>query len=137
MRRSLSISVLCVAACLATGCNVARITLNEPLTPRDVEFIVRGETTLSRVVEQLGAPDRLSGTGTGLVATYHFLDLKYSRVNFGYLLKPWSPVTPDLVMSGSGIGTDALEVVFDSGWKVRDYAFTHHATASRFNPWPF
>ncbi len=137
MRRFFSIPIMCVAAWLLAGCNVARITLNEPLTSRDVGFIVRGETTLSQVVDQLGAPDQLHGTGTGLAAMYHFLDLKYSRVNFGYLLKPWSPVTPDLVMSGSGVGTDALEIVFDSRWTVRDYAFTHHVTGSRFNPWPF
>lgn len=83
----------------APGCNVVRITLNTPITPADVVFIVPGHTTLAEVVAKLGAPDSITDSDTGLVATYRFLDLKYSRVNLGWLAKPWTPVDPDLIFS--------------------------------------
>src|SRR5512134_1576935 len=59
------------------GCNVTRVTLNTPLTPDDVAFIIPGQTTLSDVVTRLGTPDSITDTRTGAIATYRFLDLKY------------------------------------------------------------
>ena len=46
-------SLICVTF---VGCNVARITLNNPITQEDVAFIVPGQTTLTDVIMKLGRP---------------------------------------------------------------------------------
>ena len=74
---------------------------------------------------------------TGVVATYRFVDMKYSRVNFGWLLKPWTPVDPDLIISRAGLGVDAFEVFCDAQWVVTHQGFLRHLTGPRFNPYPF
>ena len=132
----------CLAALLlglgasSGGCSVVRITLNTPLSPQDVAFIVPGETTLADVVQRLGAPDNLADSSTGFVATYRFLDLKYSRLNFGWLVKFWSPVDPDLIISRTGFGTDALQVLYDANGIVTQHSFLRHVGPG-FNPYPF
>ena len=126
--------VMCVTF---TGCNVVRITLNAPLTQNDVAFIVPGQTTLADVITKLGAPDSITESHTGAVATYRFLDTKYSRINFGWLLKPFSPVDTDLIISRTGLGTDAFELLCDSNWVVTHQSFLRHLSGPRFNPYPF
>ena len=132
-------SLLFATALCATfiGCNVARITLNTPLTQGDVAFIEPGQTTLADVITKLGAPDSITDSDTGIVAIYRFLDMKYSRINFGWLLKPWSPVDIDLVISRTGFGTDAFEVLCDDSWVVTHRGFLRHRSDPRFNPYPF
>ncbi len=122
---------------VVAGCNVVRITLNDPLTQEDVAFIVPGETTLADVVAKLGTPDSITDSHAGIVATYRFLDMKYSRINFGWLLKPWSPVDPDLIVSRTGFGTDAFELLCNSDWVVTHQSFLRHLSGPRFNPYPF
>ena len=119
------------------GCNVTRITLNTPLTQNNVAFIVPGQTTLADVITKLGTPDSITESYAGVVATYRFLDMKYSRINFGWLLKPFSPVDTDLIISRTGLGTDALELLCDSNWVVTHQSFLRHLSGSRFNPYPF
>lgn len=119
------------------GCNVVRITLNTSITPADVAFIVPGQTTLAEVMAKLGAPDSITDSDTGVVATYRFLDLKYSRVNFGWLAKPWTPVDPDLIFSRTGLGVDAFEVLCDTKWVVLQQAFQRHLYRPPFHPYPF
>jgi len=119
------------------GCNVVRITLNTPLTQNDVAFIVPGQTTLADVITRLGTPDSITDSYTGVVATYRFLDMKYSRINFGWLLKFWSPVDTDLIISRTGLGTDAFELLCDSNWVVTHQSFLRHLSGPRFNPYPF
>lgn len=119
------------------GCNVVRVTLNTPLTQNDVAFIVPGKTTLADVITKLGTPDSIINSNTGVVATYRFLDLRYSRINFGWLAKPWSPVDPDLIISRTGLGTDAFELLCDSNWVVTHQSFLRHLSGPRFNPYPF
>jgi hypothetical protein len=119
------------------GCNVIRVTLNTSLTPEDVTFIVPGQTTLADIVGKLGAPDSLTNSETGVVATYRFLDLKYSRVNFGWLAKPWTPIDPDLIFSRTGFGVDAFEVHCDQQWVVLYQGFQRHLTRPPFYPYPF
>lgn len=121
----------------SVGCNVVRIILNTPLTQDDVAFVIPGQTTLADAIAKLGAPDSITDSYTGVVATYHFLDMKYSRVNFGWLLKPWSPVDPDLVISRTGLGADALELLCDSNWVITHQSFLRHLSGPRFNPYPF
>jgi hypothetical protein len=119
------------------GCNVARVTLNTPITPNDVAFIVPGQTTLADVIAKLGTPDSIAESHAGVVATFRFLDMKYSRINFGWLLKPFSPVDTDLVISRTGFGTDALELLCDSNWVVTHQSFLRRLSGPRFNPYPF
>ena len=127
-------TVMCVTF---VGCNVVRITLNTPLTQNDVAFIVPGQTTLADVITRLGTPDSITDSRTGVVATYRFLDMKYSRINFGWLLKIWSPVDVDLIISRTGLGTDAFELLCDSNWVVTHQSFLRHLSGPRFNPYPF
>lgn len=119
------------------GCNVVRITLNTSITPADVSFIVPGQTTLAEVVAKLGSPDSITASDKGIVATYRFLDLKYSRVNFGWLVKPWTPVDPDLIFSRTGLGVDAFEVLCDLKWIVLHQGFQRHLMRPPFHPYPF
>ena len=127
-------AIMCV---FSAGCNVVRITLNTPLTQNDVAFVVPGQTTLADVIAKLGTPDSITESNTGVVATYRFLDLKYSRINFGWLLKPFSPVDTDLIISRTGFGTDALELLCDSNWVVTHQSFLRRLSGQRFNPNPF
>ena len=127
-----------VVICLPfLGCNVVRISLNTTLTPQDVAFIVPGETTLTDVVTKLGAPDTLTESETGILATYRFTNLKYSRVNFGWLAKPWTPVDPDLIFSRTGLMVDAFQIAFDPDWVVQHHAFQRKLSTPPFNPYPF
>jgi hypothetical protein len=119
------------------ACNVIRIKLNTPLNQDDVAFIEPGKTTLTDVVAKLGVPDSITDSYLGVVATYRFLDMKYSRVNFGYLLKPWTPVDPDLIISRTGFGIDAFELYCDSNWVVTHQSFLRQLSGPQFNPYPF
>lgn len=130
--------LLSMAMCITSvGCNVVRVTLNTPLTQNDVAFIVSGRTTLPEVIAKLGAPDSITDSSTGVVATYRFLDAKYSRINFGWLMKPWSPVDPDMIISRTGLGTDAFELLCDSQWVITHQNFIRHLSGPRFSPNPF
>ena len=122
---------------LCSACNVVRITLNTPLTPDDVAFIIPGQTTLPEVLDRLGSPDSLNDSNTGMVSVYRFLDMKYARVNFGWLARPWSPVDPDLIFSRTGFGTDAFQVLYDSNGVVIQHSFLRHVTDRPFHPFPF
>lgn len=126
---------------LLAGCGfitMAHITVNDPIGQEDVAFIIPGRTTFSEVVERLGAPDELVGAEEGAVVFYHFRDAKYSRVNFGWPLRFWTPVQPDFIFSGAGFGTDVFQIAFDHDWIVQYHSFAKHVPpASRYNPWPF
>lgn len=130
--------VLLLTLCMTTAsCNVIRINLNTPLNQDDVAFIEPGKTTLTDVVAKLGVPDSITDSYLGVVATYRFLDMRYSRVNFGYLLKPWTPVDPDLIISRTGFGIDAFELYCDSNWVVTHQSFLRQLSGPQFNPYPF
>ncbi|MCS6286844.1 MAG: hypothetical protein H8K08_15595 [Nitrospira sp.] len=134
IRYSLLILMLCTTI---AGCNVIRITLNTSISQADVAFIEPGKTTLADVIGRLGTPDSISDSDSGVVATYRFLDMKYSRVNFGWLVKPWSPIDPDLIISRTGFGVDAFELLCDKRWVVTHQSFLRQLSGPRFNPYPF
>jgi hypothetical protein len=139
----LSLSWLCsillftIICTTFAGCNVVRITLNTALTQSDVAFIVPGKTTLADVINTLGTPDSITDSYNGVVVTYRFLDVKYSRVNFGWLWKLWSPVDSDLIFSRTGLGTDAFQLFCDSNWVVTHRSFFRHLSSPRFSLYPF
>lgn len=131
-------SLVAVVVCLSfMGCNVVRVTLNTTLTPENVAFIVPGKTTLTEVITKLGTPDTLTDADSGVVATYRFLDLKYSRVNFGWLAKPWTPVDPDLIFSRTRLGVDEFQVFYNSDWIVVQQGFQRSLIRPPFHPYPF
>lgn len=134
----LGLVICCVMAGIAIeGCNVIRITLDRPITQQDIAFIEPGKTTLTEVIATLGAPASMAESSRGVVVTYRFLDLKYSRVNFGWLLKPWTPVDPDLIISRTGFGVDAFELLCDANWVITGQSFLRQLSGPRFNPYPF
>ena len=138
MRNQALFSFLTAMVCLSVvGCNVVRVSLNTTLTPEDVAFISPGNTTLTDVVLKLGAPDAIGESETGMIATYRFVDLKYSRVNFGWLAKPWTPVDPDLIFSRTGLGVDAFQVAFDPRGVVVHSSFQRRPAGLLFYPYPF
>lgn len=126
---------------LNTGCGLAtfaRISVNQQVAPEDLTFLRPDQTTLSDLVNRLGTPNEIAASDNTWVATYHFLDAKYLRINYGTLLKPWAPMSPDMVTEGFETGVNALEVVLDSSWHVRHVAFSHHRNpSSQFRFWPF
>ena len=131
--------VYCLTLMLS-GCGLAtfaRITINDPIKPQDVEFIVPGTTTLTDVVAKLGTPDELEPLADGAVVSYHFRDVKYSRINLGWPLRFVIPVNPDFILAGGGLGTDLFQVFFDDRWVVQTHAFGQHTNSARFKPWPF
>ena len=135
-RFTASLLIVLIAA-LCSACNVVRFTLNTPLTPADVAFIIPGQTTLQEVVDRLGSPDSINNSNEGIVSIYRFLDMKYARVNFGWLARPWSPVDPDLIFSRTGFGTDAFQVFYDTKGVVIQHSFLRHLTQRPFHPYPF
>jgi hypothetical protein len=138
MRNRVAFSLVAVVVCISVvGCNVVRVSLNTTITPDDIAFITPGNTTFTDVVTRLGAPDSIGETDTGMVATYRFFDLKYSRVNFGWLAKPWTPVDPDLIFSRTGLGVDAFQVALDHHGMVIHSSFQRHLSGPPFYPYPF
>ena len=132
--------LLPVAYCLTlilSGCTFTRVSVNEPLHSEDVSFIVPGETSFSKVIDRLGVPDSLTPTEEGMVARYYFLDVKYTRVNFGIIAKIWSPVDPDLIFAAGGLGTDMFQVQFDGNGITLASSFAYHTRTRSFNAWPF
>ena len=135
---------LIVSCCVLseTGCVViAHVSINDPISHEKVEFIQEGRTTFKDVIEELGLPSRLVGLKEGgAIAAYQFLDIKYARVNYGWLLQflPQSRgQNVDMILAGGGLGTDMFEVTFDEHWVAKNYVFAKHAQASRYVFWPF
>ncbi len=131
------ICVLPTAACIL----INRVTINDPIKQETVTFIQEGRTTFKDVVEELGAPTRLIGAkGGGAIAVYEFLDIKYSRVNYGWALRFFVQSygqDTDMILAGGGLGIDMFQVAFDERWMAKYYTFSKHANASRYVYWPF
>ena len=131
--------VLLVLLQATAGCGlvtVGRVTMNEVIQPEDLSFIEFGRTPFRVVAERLGAPEELVGTENGGVAIYRFRDAKYTRIDFGWIVRLFTPVKPDVVLSGAGLGTDQLLFTFDSEWIIRSASFAHHAGAAGYFPKP-
>ena len=127
-----------LSGCLRGPVAWQRVTLNQPLSEEDVSFVVNGKTSLSEVVEQLGAPNQMLSSNGGVVARYQFTDGKYFRVDFGWGLRFLSPFySPDLVLGGGGSGADLFQITYNDHWIVQDHGFAFHSQLSEFRLWPF
>lgn len=114
-----------------------RVTLNQPLTAQDVSFVVNGKTSLSEVVEKLGAPNQVLSSNGGVVARYQFTDGKFFRVDFGWGLRFLIPFySPELVLGRRGTGIDTFQVTYNDRWVVQDHGFAFHSQASEYRLWP-
>lgn len=118
-----------------------RLSINEVITQDDVSFVMPGKTTLRDVVGQIGSPDIIESTGTGLLIRYQFRDVKHFRVNLTrplpFLIPALSVVPSDLyemTISGGGAGTDELQIGLDETLTVLHYSFAHHSKASHYIP---
>ena len=130
--------LILLAGCFRGPVVWQRVTLNQPLTAQDVSFVVNGETSLSEVVEKLGAPNQMLSSNGGLIARYQFTDGRYFRVDFGWGLRFLIPFyAPELVLGGGGLGTDAFQVTYNDDWVVQDHGFAFHSQSSEFRLWPF
>ena len=137
------------AAIIATASSIAgcggpigwvRVTVNHPLAPHDVAFIVPGRTTWTEVTSRLGAPNRLAAAGDGLVADYLYSDGKSFTINPGWplgFLGPVSYAPHSLVLGGQGIGTHTFQVAVDVGGTVRYADFRRGEAASQYRLSPF
>lgn len=134
-------TILCLttlSGCIRGPVVWQRVTLNQPLTAQDVSFVVNGETSLSEVVEKLGAPNQMLCSNGGVIARYQFTDGRYFRVDFGWGLRFLIPFyAPELVLGGGGLGTDAFQVTYNDDWVVQDHGFAFHSQSSEFRLWPF
>lgn len=134
-------TILCLttlSGCIRGPVVWQRVTLNQPLTAQDVSFVVNGETSLSEVVEKLGAPNQMLPSNGGVIARYQFTDGRYFRVDFGWGLRFLIPFyAPELVLGGGGLGTDAFQVTYNDDWVVQDHGFAFHSQSSEFRLWPF
>ncbi|MFO0699509.1 MAG: hypothetical protein U0236_09785 [Nitrospira sp.] len=126
---------------LIDGCgfaDFARVSVNEPITMKDVAFIRPDQTTFAEVVAKLGTPDELLESKRGVIAVYRFLDARYSRINYGIVAGAWSPVTPDLITEGLGMRLNRLAIQLSPTWVVHRAEFTNPPDRpSRFTLMPF
>src|SRR5262249_19603311 len=105
---------------------------------QDVSFVVNGETSLSEVVEKLGAPNQMLSSNGGVVARYQFTDGRYFRVDFGWGLRFLIPFySPELVLGAGGLGTDAFSATYNDDWVFQHACFAFHSHSSEFRLWPF
>jgi len=114
----LSLIVLC------SGCSIRRIQYNETITPAQVQFIRMGQTTMSDVVAQLGAPDEMTEADSGVVALYNWSDTKSAAMDFGAIFRLFSPYSPTLTLNRTGVEPAQFLVVYDPQWSVRAYGFS-------------
>jgi hypothetical protein len=117
-----------------------RVTINEPIKPEELAFIIPGRTTFPEILEKLGTPDEISGSKRGPVAHYRYLDQKSFRVDLAWPLRFFIPlfaipvVSPEMSLRDASLGTDVFMVFLDSNWIVQEHAFARQAQSARFAP---
>jgi hypothetical protein len=123
----LIIGLFCILL-LCAGCTVRRATLNDVLTPEQVNFIRVGQTTIRELTDHIGAPDEVTESDFGVVALYYWSDTKSASLDFGTLTRLFLPYSPKMTLSRTGITPEQLQVMFDSQWTVRAYGFSRKST---------
>ncbi len=130
-------ALVLLAALILSGCEFRRISVNQPIRHEHVAFVVPGPTTLQEIVTGLGAPDEVTGSEGQLVFRYRFGTTKAVRVNFGWILRVWSPVAPSMSWTQSTASHEELQITFAPDWVVQHHAFSRKPRATGFNLWPF
>lgn len=134
--RSDAAVVFALMTLLLCGCSLQRMVLNTPIAPEDVEFIVLDRTTMSDVVARIGAPDHISSLGENLLFRYDFSSQKSVRVDFGWIARFWSPVSPPMNIGWSEAGVDVFLVAFNRNFVATELAFGRLDRAKAVSFWP-
>jgi hypothetical protein len=113
---------------LCAGCTVRRATVNEVITPKQVNFVRVGETTIGELADHIGAPDEVTESDFGFVALYYWSDTKSAGVDFGTIGRLFLPYSPTMTLRKTGVTLEQFQVVFDPQWTVRAYGFSRRAT---------
>ena len=123
----LIIGALCILL-LCAGCSIRRVTFNDVVTPEQVKFIRIGQTTISELADQIGAPDEVTESDFGALALYYWSDTKSAALDFGALGRLFLPYSPTMTLNRTGITPEQLQVMFDPQWTVRAYGFSRKST---------
>jgi outer membrane protein assembly factor BamE (lipoprotein component of BamABCDE complex) len=123
----LVVGALCIFF-LCAGCTVRRATFNEVITPKQVNFVRVGETTIGELADHIGAPDEVTESDFGFVALYYWSDTKSAGVDFGTIGRLFLPYSPTMTLRKTGVTLEQLQVVFDPQWTVRAYGFSRKST---------
>ncbi len=125
----LIVGALCIFL-LCAGCTVRRAKLNDVITSEQVNFVRVGQTTIRELADHIGAPDEVTESDFGFVALYYWSDTKSASVDFGAITRlflPYSPISPRMALSKTGVKPEQFQVVFDPQWTVRAYGFSRRA----------
>ena len=123
----LVVGALCILL-LCAGCSVRRATLNDVLTPEQINFIRVGQTTIRELADHIGAPDEVTESDFGVVALYYWSDTKSAGLDLGAIGRLFLPYSPTMRLNKIGITPEQLQVVFDPQWTVRAYGFSRKST---------
>jgi hypothetical protein len=140
MNRTLSSAawvLLGLCLLLFTGCSIRRVVYNDIITADQITFIRPGQTVMTEVVQQLGAPDEMNEAESGVIALYNWSDAKSAAVDFGALFRFFLPYSPSMTLNKTGIAPEQLMVVFDPQWTVRAYGFSRWPKEELIWFWPF
>lgn len=119
------------------GCAVRRVDFNTPIHAEALGFIQPGKTTLQQVVDRLGGPEDLNTASNEILAEFRWSTTRSASLNLGYLFRFFSPVSPSMTMSGTGIHIERLLITCDDQLVVRSYAFGKAGEHAFFEFWPF
>ena len=136
-RTYLLIVVLLVTGGLLDSCSLRRVNFNEPITQESLSFIQVGHTSLHEVVERLGPPEDIAIGSTELIAEFKWSTTRSASLDLGYLFKLFSPVSPPVTLSGTGINIEHLLVICDGQFVVRSYALGPTDKHALIEFWPF
>jgi len=129
--------VLLVTCSLLDSCSLRRVNFNEPITQESLSFIQVGHTSLHEVVERLGPPEDIAIGSTELIAEFKWSTTRSASLDLGYLFKLFSPVSPPVTLSGTGINIERLLVTCDGQLVVRSYALGPTDKHALIEFWPF
>jgi|GEM_PF-377787 hypothetical protein len=116
-----------------------RVSVNEPLTPDKVDFIVPGKTRWEDVIRRLGAPDEIDEVQRKIIADYFFYDGRDFWVDLGQPLNYFvqtQNIPHNFTLGGREIGVNTFEVAFDSSKIVQYACFVRGKEAARYVFWP-
>ena len=96
-----------------------------------------GTTTLSEVIDHLGAPDTITGSEDRAILSYNFSVRKGMTVNFGWIARFFIPFSPNVSITKNEFGIDTLHVSLDRHWIVTEKLLSIESEETGYNPWLF
>lgn len=126
MPKRYMMAFLIVALAFASGCVVTRGTLGEPLREESIAQIKKGVSTVSEVVEALGAPERIVRGNEREIFHYYYYDGK-------------SPALLLLIINlvRMEVKSDNLYVFIGKNGVVEEVLYSKRTPNVEFKLWPF